>query len=148
MRRAFAALPVALLLAAAARPAAAGPDPAFGEWLTEDGFAHVAIAPCSYDPAKACGAVTWLKDPVGHPTRDVNNPDRALRSRPLIGVLVVQDMRPQGPGRWVDGKVYDAESGKSYKGRLRVLTRNTLRVDGCVLMVCDGETWTRVDNTP
>lgn len=140
----------AFLLAAvlAAAPAAAAPDPATGQWLTEDGMAHVAIAPCAGDPGKACGAVTWLKDPVGHPSRDVNNPDRSLRGRPLIGMLVIRDMRPEGPGRWTGGKVYDPESGKTYNGRLRALTRNRLQVQGCVLVVCDSETWTRVDQTP
>lgn len=137
-------LPLALLFAGAAF----GPDPAFGEWLNADGMAHIAIAPCAGDPGKACGAITWLKDPVGHPNRDVNNPDRALRSRPLVGVLVIRQMKPETPGRWTGGEVYDPESGKTYKGSLRIESRNRLRVQGCVLMVCDSETWTRVDTSP
>ncbi|HEX3699716.1 MAG TPA: DUF2147 domain-containing protein [Phenylobacterium sp.] len=136
---------MAAVLASAALPAAAEPDPAFGEWLNEDGFGRVAVAPCSADPALACGAITWLKDPVHHPSRDVNNPDRSLRGRPLVGVLVIRDMKSAGPGRWRAGKLYDPESGKTYDGRLRVLTRNRLQVSGCVLMICDSETWTRAD---
>jgi uncharacterized protein (DUF2147 family) len=137
-------LPLLLALLAAG-PALANPDPAVGQWLTEDGFAHVAIAPCAGDAALICGAVTWLKDPVGHPTRDIHNPDRSLRARPLIGVLVVRDMKNQGPGRWAGGQVYDPESGRSGDGRLKALSRNRLEVSGCVLMVCDRETWTRVE---
>jgi uncharacterized protein (DUF2147 family) len=136
---------LAALLALAAAPALAAADPAFGEWLNEDGFGKITIAPCSSDPALACGAISWLKDPVGHPTRDVNNPDKSLRSRPLIGVLVVRDMKSAGPGRWSGGKLYDPESGKTYDGKLRVLSRNRLRVEGCVLMFCQSETWTRPD---
>jgi uncharacterized protein (DUF2147 family) len=146
--KALARLSLAGVLAAVACPAAAGPDPAFGEWLTQDGFAHVAIAPCSQDPSMACGAVTWLKDPVGHPTRDIHNPDRSLRNRPLVGVLAIRDMHPQGPGHFTGGTVYDPKSGKTYKGRLTALSRNRLQVGGCVLMICDSETWTRVDNNP
>jgi uncharacterized protein (DUF2147 family) len=144
------AMPALMLLAAlaAAHPAAAGPDPAVGEWLTEDGMARVAIAPCAGDPAKACGAITWLKDPVGHPSRDVKNPDRSLRGRPLVGVLVIRDMKPEGPGRWSGGKVYDPETGRGGNGRLKALSRNRLEVSGCMLMICDSETWTRVDQTP
>jgi uncharacterized protein (DUF2147 family) len=136
------ALFLALALAAPAAPALAVADPAFGEWLNDDGLAKVTIGPCSTDPALACGAVTWLKDPVGHPSRDVNNPERSLRSRPLVGVLVVRDMRSEGPGRWAGGKLYDPESGKNYNGRLQVLSRNRMQVTGCVLMICENRTWT------
>ena len=139
---------IGLAALAAAGPAAATaepPDAAFGQWLTADGMAHVAIAPCSDNPAHACGAVTWLKDPVGHPTRDINNPDAALRQRPLVGVLVIREMTNQGPGRWVGGKIYDAETGKTYDGKLKALSANRLQVTGCVLMVCQDRTWTRVD---
>jgi len=138
---------LAAVLAAAARPAAAEPDPAVGEWLTADGMAHVAIAPCSYAPAKACGAITWLKDPAGHPNRDVNNPDPALRARPLVGVLVVRDLKPEGPGRWTGGQVYDPKTGRTGRASLQVLSRNRLRVDGCILVVCNSKTWSRVDGT-
>lgn len=134
-----------LALAALFVGAAFGPDPAFGQWLTEDGMAHVAVAPCAGDPAMACGAVTWLKDPVGHPTRDIHNPKVGLRSRPLVGILVIRDMRPQAPGRWTGGEVYDPESGKTYRGKLKVVSRNRMEVSGCVLGFCDAETWTRVD---
>ena len=137
---------LAALMTSLAAPALAEPDPAFGEWLTEDGFAKVAVAPCPQDPSLGCGAVTWLKDPVGHPTRDVNNPDRALRGRPLVGVQVVREMKLQAPGRWVGGKVYDPETGKTYDGKLRAVSRNRLQVQGCVLMICESQDWTRAND--
>lgn len=136
---------IAAALAAAAGPAFAAADPAIGEWLTEEGLARVAIGPCSTDPGRACGAVTWLKDPVGHPTRDIHNPDRALRGRPLVGMLVIRDMKPQGPGRWSGGTVYDPETGRTADGTLKALSRNRLVVGGCKLVICDSETWTRAD---
>ncbi|MDB5441833.1 MAG: hypothetical protein JWP73_209 [Phenylobacterium sp.] len=144
--RALRPLPLAALLTLAAAPAFAEADPAFGEWLTEDGLAKVAVAPCPQDPSLACGAVTWLKDPVGHPTRDVNNPDRALRGRPLVGVQVIREMKLEAPGRWAGGKVYDAETGKSYNGKLRAVSRNRLQVQGCVLMICQSQAWTRAND--
>jgi uncharacterized protein (DUF2147 family) len=144
MLRAMLALAFAALMAAA--PAAAAPDPAFGQWLSEDGMGKVAVGPCAGQPQLACGAVTWLKDPVGHPTHDVNNPDRALRSRPLVGLVVIRNMKNAGPGRWTGGKVYDPESGKTYDGKLRALSTDRLQVSGCVLFVCEGEVWTRADD--
>lgn len=138
-------LTFALLAAAIATPALAAPDPAFGEWLTQDGVARVAVAPCSGDPALACGAVTWLKDPVDHPTRDVRNPDAAQRGRPLVGLLVVRNMKNQGPGRWIGGKLYQPQTGRTADGELKAITRNRLEVKGCILFVCETETWTRAN---
>ena len=137
------ALLTAAALITAATPALAAPDPAFGEWVTEEGLARVAVGPCSYDPALGCGAVTWLKDPVGHPSRDIHNPDPALRGRPLVGILVVKDMRPEGPGRWFGGKIYEPQTGRTANGRLKALTGDRLQVTGCILVICEGETWTR-----
>ena len=134
-----------LVLAFAAAPALAAADPVMGTWLTEDGMGKVEVAPCHTAPALACGAITWLKDPVGHPNHDVNNPDKALRGRPLVGVLVVRDMKNQGPGRWVGGKLYDPKTGKTYAGKLKAAGPGKLNVEGCVLVVCEDETWTRAD---
>lgn len=121
----------------------AGVDPATGEWLTQDGAAKVAVAPCSYDPGRMCGAVTWLQDTVHKPTRDVRNPNKSLRDRPLVGLMVIRDMKNEGPGRWAGGQIYDAKSGKTYAGKLKAVSRNRLQVEGCVMMVCQAQTWTR-----
>lgn len=144
MTAAMRALLLAALFAAApATHALAAADPAFGEWLNADGLGKITVGPCATDPALACGAITWVKDPASHPTHDVNNPDRALRSRPIIGVLAVRDMKNEGPGRWTGGKLYDPETGKTYNGRLKALSTNRMQVTGCVLMICESQTWTR-----
>jgi uncharacterized protein (DUF2147 family) len=136
------ALVLATLLAASATPALAAADPAFGEWLNADGAGKITVGPCATNPALACGAITWMKDPAAHP-RDENNPDKALRSRPIIGVLAVRDMKNEGPGRWSGGKLYNPENGKSYNGKMKVLSTNRMEVTGCVLMICESQTWTR-----
>lgn len=136
----------ALVLAAlfaTATPAHAAIDPAFGQWLNADGMGRVAVGPCPGHVAEACGAIDWLKDPVGHPTRDLNNPDPALRNRSLVGVLVIRDMKNIGPGRWSGGKLYDPETGKTYNGRIQALSGDRLQVTGCVLFVCESQTWRR-----
>jgi uncharacterized protein (DUF2147 family) len=142
MTSALRALPLAALVAAPASNAFAAADPAFGEWLNADGAGKIAVGPCAADPAHACGAITWIKDAAAHP-RDENNPDKALRGRPIVGVLAVRDMKNEGPGRWAGGKLYDPESGKSYNGKLKVLSTSRMQVTGCVLMLCESQTWTR-----
>lgn len=135
-----------ILLAAAALSFAAGaataaPDPVVGQWLSEDGAGKIALAPCSSNPSLLCGSITWV-DPK-RPQKDIHNPELSLRTRPIVGVMVVRDMKNQGPGRWGGGKVYDPETGKTYDGKVRSMGPDKVHLDGCILMICQSQTWTR-----
>lgn len=51
--------------------------------------------------------------------RDEKNPDEALQSRPIVGVNLFKDFAFNAKqARWLDGTIYDAKSGKTYKCRL------------------------------
>jgi uncharacterized protein (DUF2147 family) len=146
MSRAARVLAIAAVVAFAAGRAAAA-DPVMGEWLNADGEGKVRIEPCRDAPAKACGVITWLKTPrqeTGGVVRDLHNPDPGLRNRPVIGILVIRGMKPAGPGRWSGGRLYDPETGGSYRGRLTA-AGGVLKVEGCLLVVCRTQTWTRAD---
>ncbi|MBV9433147.1 MAG: DUF2147 domain-containing protein [Hyphomicrobiales bacterium] len=112
---------------------------ATGEWLVEDGDARVRIANCG---ANLCGSVSWIKE--GAPSVDVNNPDPAMRSRPLLGSAVLLGLKPSGAAEWT-GSLYDAENGRTYTGKLTILDERHIKVAGCVLggLICESQTWTR-----
>jgi uncharacterized protein (DUF2147 family) len=120
-------------------PIAVSAADATGEWLIEDGDARVRIAPCGAD---LCGTVAWIKE--GSPTVDVNNPDPAKRSRPLIGSEVLLGLKPSGTSEWT-GSLYDAENGRTYVGKLTIVDERHIKVAGCVLggLICETQTWTR-----
>ena len=121
-------------------------DPVMGEWMTQGGGARVKIAPCASDAAKACGAIVSMKnakDKAGNPQKDVNNPDASLRGRPLIGLLMIRDFKPAGPGKWTGGKIYDPGGGKTYGSKLTANANGTLKVEGCIGPICQAQTWTR-----
>lgn len=128
---------IAIALAVSAGPALAA-DPVEGEWLTQAGNARVKVAPCGARPDRMCGVVSWLKNAAA---KDANNPDPALRSRPVLGMALIRDFKPAGPGRWTGGKIYDPESGKTYDAKMRINPNGTLKVEGCVLVVCQAQTW-------
>lgn len=128
---------IAAALAFMAGPALAA-DPVEGEWLTQAGNAKVKVAPCAARPDRMCGVVSWLKNTGA---KDANNPDAALRSRPILGMALIRDFKPAGPGRWTGGKIYDPESGKTYDSKIRINPNGTLKVEGCVLVVCQAQTW-------
>ncbi|MGZ6039897.1 MAG: DUF2147 domain-containing protein [Phenylobacterium sp.] len=136
---------VGLALGLSAR-AHAAPASALGDWLTEGGGGKVRIAACPDQAQRLCGALVWLKQPNGPdgaPIRDTANPDAALRARPLLGIGMIRDFRGDGPGHWTDGRIYDPNSGRTYRSRMRLNPDGALKVDGCVLVVCVGQTWTR-----
>ncbi len=125
-----------------ATPALAA-DPVEGEWLTQVGAGKVRLSPCDGKPDRLCGRITWLRDPADARARDANNPEPGLRSRPLIGLPMIRDFRKAAPGRWTGGKIYDPETGKTYDSKISINPNGTLKVEGCILVVCQAQTWRR-----
>jgi uncharacterized protein (DUF2147 family) len=126
--------------------AAPATDPTFGDWLTATGDGKVRVGPCAANPAQACGALVWLKpaaDAQQAPLRDANNLDPALRSRPMLGVLIISDFHREASGAWGDGKIYDPNDGKTYKAKMNLAPDGTLKVSGCVMVFCKAQTWTK-----
>ena len=119
---------------------AIAPTDAFGVWSTQDGDGHVEIAPCG--AASACGAIVW-GDRSSGPRYDVKNPDTTLRSRPLLGLRILEGYR-SSPAGWVNGRVYDPKTGNTYRSELLPQENGTLRVKGCLGPICRTETWRRV----
>ena len=105
-----------------------------GDWVTDDRSALVHIAPCG---GRLCGRIVRVMA-RGAPTMDVNNPDRSLRSRPLAGLTVLSGFTPAGAG----GRAYNPRNGHSYRATLGLNADGSLRVTGCVLLICRSQTWT------
>jgi uncharacterized protein (DUF2147 family) len=132
---------IAFVAAPLARAQAVG-DPT-GTWLTQAGDAKVKVSRCG---AGICGVIVWLKDPIspatGKPEVDDKNPNPAFARRPMLGLPLFSGMRASGPGTW-SGQIYNADDGKSYESHVSIPGPDTLRVEGCVGILCGGETWTR-----
>jgi uncharacterized protein (DUF2147 family) len=125
--------PAALLLCTAA----ANPAPVTGRWLTTEGKALVEVGACG---ALICGRIVRvLKAPVGGPLTDLNNPDPALRTRPIAGLVFLTGFRSDDD-RW-RGRIYDPESGKSYRSEL-IRAGSSLKVKGCIGPFCRTQLWT------
>lgn len=129
--------PIALALALAftALPAVAAPID--GRWITEDGKAIVAIAVCG---DARCGRVQRILAPApeGAPV-DANNPDPALRARPIQGMTVLTGLVADG-ARW-RGRIYSPEEGRTYRAVLWRNAEGGLQMKGCIAIFCRGETW-------
>jgi uncharacterized protein (DUF2147 family) len=146
MSKFMAAAGVWLVVAGAAQAAGAAPDPVAGDWMTPGNGAKVHIAACPANPSQLCGNMVWLKqglDAAGRPALDRANPDPALRTRPLVGMPFITGFTREAPGRWGGGRIYDPDNGKTYRSKMRINGDGTLKVEGCVLVICQAQTWKR-----
>lgn len=109
-----------------------------GDWLVEDGAARIRIAICN---GSLWGVIGWEKTPGG---TDSENPDPAKRSRPMLGLPILIDMKPASPTKWA-GQIYNAKNGKLYQASVDLQSDTALKVQGCIAggLLCGGETWSR-----
>jgi uncharacterized protein (DUF2147 family) len=122
----------ALALSAATALAA---DPT-GVWLTADQTAKIRVEKCADG---YWGGIDWEKQ-AGF---DMKNPDPSKRGRPLIGTPILIAMKPSAANKW-DGKVYNPKEGSTWNVSIILEDQGHLKLQGCMLMFCGGETWTRV----
>ena len=106
-----------------------------GNWVLADGSAVVSIE--DRGSMLAARIVGWPRPrlspidkhvQVGSPRRDLLNPERALRQRPLLGLEIAFDLSPDGAG-W-KGRIYDPTSGRTYNCRVESLGDEYLEVRG------------------
>lgn len=122
-------------------------DPAVGYWLNDskEGKVHIYKA----ENGKYYGKLIWMKDPNrnGKPKLDEKNKDASLRSRPLQGLLLLKDFNKDG-NTYVDGTIYDPQSGKTYSCKMTPKGANQLSIRGFIGVSLIGRTtvWTRTSN--
>ena len=99
--------------------AAAFAQDVVGKWKLEDGTAIVEV----YKSGDVYnGKIVWLLKPTeadGSPAVDNNNPDKALRSRKLIGLNMLSGLKKNG-GEYTGGSIYDPGNGKTYNCSMKV----------------------------
>lgn len=122
------------------------PDAIIGTWLNASGKGHIQI----YKQGnKYFGKLVWLKEPndeQGNPKMDTKNPNTTLKTKPLIGSIILRDF-VFDEDEWNSGRIYDPQNGKDYKCFLRLKDPKTLNVRGYIGVSLLGrtETWTRIN---
>jgi len=134
------------ILFLAAVPALADRHAVQGTWLSGDGdgLVEINVAGTSIS-ARILGSPN--KDP-DRPTTDAKNPDPDLRARKLVGLEIFRGFGYDGDGQWSGGFIYDPNSGKTYRCKLKLVDRETLKVRGFIGISLIGrtETWKRQAN--
>ncbi len=120
-----------------------------GFWLTQKGDAQVQFYSGGQIKGRPSflGRLAWLRQPNddnGRPALDDNNPNPALRSHPILGLVIIHAVY-RGGGQW-EGTVYDPDNGKTYSCSIRLAGPDTMKMRGYLGFSLFGrtETWKRV----
>jgi len=140
--------------AAGATPYVPTPSAIVGDWLVESRDAVIRIEQVG---DQYQGHILWqLHDTYGPEdgpalkgkiVTDRNNPDPALRGQPLTGLVLLTGLRfDPASEKWKDGRVYNADNGRTYNCLVRMLGPNRLQLRGYVgISLFGGSTvWSRV----
>ncbi len=114
-------------------------ESALGTWLVPKEDAKVTIYKCGEN---LCGKITWLKTPED---LDTKNPDPAKRKNKILGMNILWGFTFKN-NEWVGGRIYDPDSGDTYKCKMWLKSDDKLNVKGFVGIPLFGrsEIWTRV----
>jgi uncharacterized protein (DUF2147 family) len=113
-------------------------EDALGVWENPENKSHTEFYKCG---AGVCGKIVRAVD--GQKTDD-KNPDPAKRSRPIVGLVIMEGAKKTGPATW-SGALYNRADGKTYSGTLTVKSKNAVELSGCVAAIfCKTVAFTRV----
>lgn len=114
-------------------------SPITGRWVTQSKDGVVEVYPCGEN---ICGKLSkfLVNPPAGPGAKDINNPDKGLRSRTILGMNVLTGFKAAGD-EW-KGQIYDPKSGKTYRSIVYKGKSGNLVVKGCIGPFCQAQTWT------
>lgn len=114
--------------------------PISGRWVTQSKDGVVEIYQCG---EAYCGKLAkfLVMPPAGPNAKDINNPDKSLRGRTILGLNVLSGFKSDGK-EW-KGQIYDPKTGKTYRSIVYKGSSGNLVVKGCVGPFCQAQTWTQ-----
>ena len=119
------------------------PNAILGKWESEEKNLIVEV----YKQNNAFKAkVLWFHDdddtitPVEQ-RLDINNPNKALRNRKIVGTDVLSGLvyNPR-QDRWINGRIYDASSGRTWDATVWLTDPENLNVRGFYIIRLFGKT--------
>jgi uncharacterized protein (DUF2147 family) len=113
-----------------------------GKWLSAD---QEGITVIYEHNGKYFGKIQWLKNPNdknGFPYTDTENPDKKLRTQPLLNLIVLKNLMYKN-NEWKNGTIYDPTNGKSFNCTMWLKENNILKVRGYWGFFYETQTWTR-----
>ncbi len=146
MRTTIKTLLLALPLMAAGFAANAS-DSAAGRWKTiddETGKVKSIVEISQATNGTLSGKVLQVlqSDKGPHPVCDKCT--GANKGKPIEGMTILWNLRPDGTNKWANGTILDPAKGKTYNSKVALVDGGRkLEVSGCVMFICRSQTWLR-----
>ena len=121
-------------------------DDILGSWYNGEKSSKIQIYKTT--GGSYAGKIVWLKEPndaKGVAKLDPKNPDKKLRGRALMNLVILTGLKSKGNDKFDGGKIYDPKSGNTYSCKGELENINTLKLRGFVGVSLIGrtDTWTR-----
>jgi uncharacterized protein (DUF2147 family) len=122
------------------------PDDLIGKWVNEDASARFEF----FKTGNTYNAkIIWLAKPQnenGGQKLDKNNPDKKLRNRPIIELVMLTGLQFSANNTmWNDGKIYSPEKGETLACKIRLTNKNELALTVSKSIFSVTKKWKRYD---
>jgi uncharacterized protein (DUF2147 family) len=122
------------------------PDDLIGKWVNEDASARFEF----FKTGNTYNAkIIWLAKPQnenGEQKLDKNNPDKKLRNRPIIELVMLTGLQFSANNTmWNDGKIYSPEKGETLACKIRLTNKNELALTVSKSIFSVTKKWKRYD---
>jgi uncharacterized protein (DUF2147 family) len=136
---------LALVLGLSFQAQAQGADKITGLWWNAEKTAKIEVYE---ENGKYFGKIVELTEPNdenGKPKTDKDNPEEELRSRPVLGLVILTDLEHDEGNEYEDGEIYDPKTGKTYSCMAELNGNGQLDLRGYIGFSLIGRTstWTR-----
>lgn len=122
------------------------PDDLLGKWVNEDATARFEFFKIgtTYN-----AKIIWLAKPTadnGEPKLDKNNPDKKLRNRPIVGLVILTGLQfSANTTMWMGGKIYSPEKGEVINCKIKLTNKNELALTAFKSLFSSTKKWKRYD---
>ena len=134
---------VALLLLILSTTSIIAQDKIIGTWLTEDKKGRTQFYKVKN---KYYGKLVWMSNPNdknGNLLRDIHNPNSNLRKKTILNLVFITGLTYDSEDKeWINGKVYDHKSGKTYDCSVHI-ENNILYFRGYLGWLYETKEWVR-----
>jgi uncharacterized protein (DUF2147 family) len=120
-------------------------DQICGKWMSSEKNMIVEVY---HDAANNSykGRILWFRDDPSKPMDewlDTKNPDPALRTRKILGMDVMRNLKyDSGSKSWEDGVIYEAKTGREWNASAYIDKQGLLKVKGYWHLKIIGRTMT------
>lgn len=136
---------LAAALASLAFSASAQNTP-IGKWKTLDDKTGKVMTVSEIYEAKNGTLAARIVEAVGVPAT-CTTCSGANKNKPMVGIVTLWDLKPNGDGTWGGGKGYKPSEDRSFNAKSMKLLDGgkKLEIRGCVSIICRNATWVRAN---